>query len=218
MKNNPMFTPNRRLFLVGASALGLSACGNLLGPGEAPQIYTLHPAIPALPAGAPAGWALAVGLPDASAALDTQRIALTRSGTTMDYYANAAWPDTLTLLVQGELLGAFQDCGRLGAVAREQDALHADYTLVTDIREFTAHYSDPDGAPRATVTIVAQIVASHGRKTVASLTASESAAASVNSVDAAVQAFNAAFGSVIGKIVAWVVALPPPPTGPVAAP
>ena len=218
MENKAMFAPHRRLFLVGASALGLSACGSLLGPGEAPQIYVLHPATPALPAGAPAGWALAVGLPDASAALDTQRIALTRSGTTMDYYANASWPDNLTLVVQAALLTAFQDSGRLATVAREQDALHADYTLITDIREFTAHYSDPDGPPRATVTIVAQIVASHGRKAVASLTATESTPASVNSVDAAVQAFDTAFGSVIGKILAWAVALPAPPAGPVAAP
>jgi cholesterol transport system auxiliary component len=218
MENKAMFAPHRRLFLIGASALGLSACGNLLGPGEPPQIYILHPAAAALPTGAPANWALAVGLPDASAALDTTRIALTRSGTTMDYYANASWPDNLTVVVQAALLGAFQDGGRLAAVAREQDAFHADYTLATDIREFTAHYSDPDGPPRVTVTIMAQMVTSHGRKVVGSLTATESAPASVNSVDAAVEAFNAAFGAVTAKIVAWAVTLPPPPTGPVAAP
>ena len=121
-------------------------------------------------------------------------------------------------MVQAALLTAFQDSGRLATVAREQDALHADYTLITDIREFTAHYSDPDGPPRIAVTIVAQIVASHGRKSMASLTATESAPASVNSVDAAVQAFDAAFGAVIGKILAWAVALPAPPTSPVVAP
>ena len=219
MQNKAKFAPHRRLFLVGASALSLSACGSLLGPSEPPpQIYLLHPTIPALPAGPSANWALAIGLPDASAALDTTRLALTRSGNTMDYYANAAWPDVLTLVVQGALLSAFQDSNRLAAVAREQDALHADYTLVTDIREFTAHYSDPDGPPRVTVTLMAQMVASHGRKTVSNLTATASAAASVNSVDAAAQAFDSAFGAVIGQILAWAVALPPPPPGPVAAP
>ena len=200
---------DRRLFLVTGSALTLSACGNLLGPGEAPQIYTLRPTLPALPQGAPVSWALAVAIPDASASLDTQRIALTRSGTTMDYYANAAWPDALTVLVQTALLSAFQDSGRIAA--REQDAIHADYTLVTDIRDFTAHYDDPDGALRATVTIVAQMTAAHGRKVVASLTATQSVRrAAANSVDAAVQAFDAAFGAAIAQIVPWALALPPP--------
>jgi cholesterol transport system auxiliary component len=206
-----LFSPDRRLLLVGASSLVLSACSGLLGPGEAPQLYTLHPTLP--PPGstaAPVSWSLAVAIPDASASLDTTRIALTRSGTTMDYYANAAWPDALTVLVQTALLSAFQDSGRTAAAAREQDAVHADYVLATDIRDFTAHYDDPNGAPRIVVTIVAQMATAHGRKVVTNLTATQTVQASANSVDAVVQAFDSAFGAALAQIVPWALALPAP--------
>jgi cholesterol transport system auxiliary component len=162
------------------------------------------------PAGAKVDWALSIQIPAASDALDARRIALTHSDTVLDYYANAVWPDGLPRMVQTAVLSAFQDSGRIGAVAREQDALHADYNLSLDIRDFAAHYSSPDGAPRVTVNIVAQMATAHGRKVVATLNASQSADASANAVDAVVQAMDQALGAVIGQIIAWALAMPPP--------
>jgi cholesterol transport system auxiliary component len=208
--NFPAALMDRRLLLLGASALIVSACGNVIGPPDAPQIYLLKPQVPASP-GANITWALGVDIPTAADALITQRIALTHSDTTLDYFANAVWPDTLPLTVQTAVLAAFQDSGRIGAVARSQEDLHADYTLALDIRDFAAHYSDADGAPRVTVTIVARMATSHGRKVVANLSATQSAQASINSVDAVVQAMDQALGGVISQIVAWVLTQPPPP-------
>jgi cholesterol transport system auxiliary component len=202
---------NRRVFLLGASALGLSACSGMIGPPDAGPMYMLKPALPpAQPQGAPVTWAMTIEYPTTSDALDTNRIALTHSDTTLDYYANATWPDSLPRMVQTAMLSAFQDSGRLPAVSREQDALHADYNLNLDIRDFAAHYADADGAPKVTVSIIAQMVTAHGRKVVANLAASQSEQASANSVEAVVQAMNAALGPVIGQITAWALALPPP--------
>jgi cholesterol transport system auxiliary component len=209
-KTMAMLAPHRRLFLVGASALVLSACSGLIGPPEASPIYILKPVVPAGPQGAKVGWALAIQIPSASDALDAQRVALTRGDTVLDYYANAVWPDRLPLLVQTAMLAAFQDSGRIDAVAREQEALHADYNLALDIRDFAAHYSSPDSAPHVTVTIIAQMTTAHGRNVVATLTADQSADASANSVDAAVQAMDSALGAAIGQIRAWALSLPPP--------
>ena len=200
--------PDRRLFLLGASALALSACSGILGPPEAAPIYVLKAAAPAPAPGAKVNWALAIEIPTASEALDAQRIALTHSDTTLDYYANATWPDSLPRMVQTAILSAFQDSGRLAAVAREQDALHADYELALDIRDFAAHYATPDGAPRVTITIVAQMATAHGRKVVANFTASQSAQASANAVDAVVQALDSALGAVVAQITQWALALP----------
>ena len=213
---NRFFVPSsllkmdRRVLLLAASSVALAGCGSLLGPGEASQIYVLKPAAPTPPGGAPVTWALDVLIPSAADALDTQRIALTRGDTTLDYYANAVWPDRLPLLVQTALLSAFQDSGRIQAVSREQDALYADYTLDVDVRDFSAHYSDPDGAPRVTVTLVCQMAMAKGRKVVANFTASQSAPASINSVQAAVQAMDTALGAALAQITAWALALPPP--------
>lgn len=196
--------------MLGASALSLSACSGLIGPPDAAQIYILKPLTPAQPQGNAVSWALAIQIPAASDALDSERIALTHGDTTLDYYANAVWPDRLPRLVQTAMLSAFQDSSRIAAVAREQDALHADYNLTLDIRDFAAHYSTPDGAPRVTVTIIAQMVTAHGRQVVANLTASQSVEASANSVDAVVQAMDTALGAAAAQITGWALALPTP--------
>jgi cholesterol transport system auxiliary component len=212
---NRLMAPDRRALLLGLSSLPLAGCGNLLGPGEPSQIYVLKPATPAPANGAPpsgaVNWALQVLIPSATDALDGQRIALSRGDTMLDYYANAVWPDRLPLLVQTALLSAFQDSGRIASVSREQDALFADYTLAIEVRDFSAHYSDPDGAPRVVVMLVCQMAMAHGRKVVANFTASQSTPASANSVPAVVQAMDAALGAALAQITNWALALPPPP-------
>jgi cholesterol transport system auxiliary component len=202
---------HRRGLLLALPAFALAGCSDLIGPGEAPSLYTIDPTLAALPSGPTVAWALSVQLPDASGSFDTNRIALVRAQSTMDYYADAAWPDRLPLLVQQVLVRAFQDSGRIGAVAREEDALHADYMLATSLRDFSAHYASADGAPEARVSITAQLATTHGRKLVATRTVSQDVPASANSVPAVVQAFNQALASVVTEIVAWVLSQPGPP-------
>ncbi len=162
--------PGRRLFLIGASSLALAACGSLLGPP--PPRRSMCCARPRRPPSreTKVTWALAIVKPDASEALDTERIALARSDTQLDYYANAVWPDRLPDLVQTALLAGFEASGRIDSVARDEDALHADYELSTDMRDFEARYATPDGAPTVAVTIIAHMANAHSRKIVANLT------------------------------------------------
>jgi cholesterol transport system auxiliary component len=210
---NELHLPHRRLVLVSASALALSACGGLgLGPTDTNDtIYLLQPSFPAAPGGQPTGWALAVDIPNASDSLDSRRIALINPDATLDYYAGAVWADRLPKLVQTALVAAFQASGRVRAVARTEDALHADYELLTELRDCAAHYSAPDGIPSVGVNIIAQMSTAHGRNVVASFAAKQDAAASQNSTAAAVAAFNTALGAAVGQIVGWAQTLPPPP-------
>jgi cholesterol transport system auxiliary component len=218
-KNDPTPRPDmprldRRLFLITGSSLALAACGSLdklVGPPDAPQMYALRPASPSTVPGAKVGWALSIAKPDAADNLDTARIALSRGDTQFDYFANAVWPDHLTDLVQTALLAGFEASGRIDSVSREEDTLHADYTLLSDLRNFEARYAGPDGAPTVAVTIVAHMAEAHTRKIVSSLNASFNEPASVNSVEAAVQAFDTALGKAVAQITQWALALPPPP-------
>jgi cholesterol transport system auxiliary component len=214
--NKSPFAPGRRFFLIGASSLALAACGNILGPPPASQIYMLRPAPPAQ-GGEKVSWALAIDKPDASDALDTDRIALAKSDTQLDYYANAMWPDRLPDLIQTTLLAGFEATSRIDSVAREEDSLHADYDLTTDIRDFEAHYDTPDGAPTATITIIAHMAEAHSRKIVANLTVNLSEPASANNVDAVVQAFDTALAKAVAQIVTWALNLPPPHAMPTAS-
>jgi cholesterol transport system auxiliary component len=215
---NARFTPaDRRLFLIGASSLALTACGNLLGTPPPSQIYVLRPAPPPLQPGSKVPWALAVMKPNALEALDTERIALARNDTQLDYYANAVWPDRLPNIVQTALVAGFEASGRIDSVARDEDALRADYDLSTEIRDFEARYTTPDGAPTVAVTIIGHMAGAHSREIVANLTANFTQPASANSVDAVVQAFDVALTSATAQIVSWALTLPPPPQRATAA-
>jgi cholesterol transport system auxiliary component len=205
--------PDRRLFLIAASSLALAACGSLdklVGPPDASQMYALRPSVPAAQSGGKVSWALSVQKPDASNSLDSSRIALARSDTQLDYYANATWPDRLPDLVQTALLAGFEASGRIDAVARDEDALHTDYQLSTDLRDFEARYAAPNGIPTVAVTIIAHMANARSRAMVATLTVTLTQAATANNVDAVVQAFDIALAKAVDQITQWALALPPP--------
>jgi cholesterol transport system auxiliary component len=202
----------RRIFLTGAAALSLSACGgNLLGPPDPGAIYPVRPVFTAPASGAPVNWSLAILRPTVPGGLDSDRIALLQPDGSMDYYAKASLPDRAPAIIQGALLEGFESSQRIGAVAREQDALHADYNLVTEVKDFEAKYATPDGIPQAVVVISAKLVTAHGRKIVETFVASQSVSATANSAAATAQALSQALGAAVTQIVGWALAAPPPP-------
>jgi cholesterol transport system auxiliary component len=211
MANNLTQIPStivRRAFIISASALALTGCSGIVGPPEASSIYGLHTNPAPLP-GLKVDWALGIGIPDSSNSLDTDRIALTHNDNTADYYANAVWSDRLPELVQTTVLAAFQGSGRINAVARDQDALHVDYVLNMDIRDFSAHYEAAAGsAPSVIVTLVAQMTTARGRKIISTFTANQSAPATADSVDAVVKALNTALAAAIQAILGWAFTIP----------
>ncbi len=153
-------------------------------------------------------WRLAVATPDAPASLYTARIALTRSATTMDYFANAAWSDRIPLMFQRLLVQLFDASGRIVSAARDTSELESDYLLETDIRDFHARYDTVEGAPEIVINVQAKLVRMPQREIVASLNATQTARASSNSLDAVVVAFNQAVGAAVGQIAAWTLATP----------
>jgi cholesterol transport system auxiliary component len=200
----------RRLFLIGAASLTLSACGaDLLGPPEAGPLYPLRPAFPAAAAGEKVNWALSIMRPDVPGGLDTDRIALLQTDGTMDYYAKATYPDRLPAIIQRTVIEGFEASGRIGAIARAQDALHADYNLLVEVKDFQAVYKVADGLPQAVVAISAKLTTAHGRKIIGSLAVSKSVDAGANSTGAATQALSQALGQAVSEIVVWTLATAP---------
>lgn len=199
--------------------LMLAGCGGLIGPEKAPQLYRLNPHTgPAKDAAKDAvHWQLAVGLPNADAVHDSDRIALSLTPTTLDYYANAAWPDRVPVLIQRQLVQAFEDTGRVPAVARDSAGLGADYILQTELRAFEARYDDPPGtdeknraAPRIVISIGVKLVTQAERRIIGTTSIREEVPASANTVEAASQAFSTALTPALKKIVDWTLATAPP--------
>jgi cholesterol transport system auxiliary component len=198
----------RGLIATGATSLLVAGCGGaLLGPSTPPlQLYLLKPALGPLPDAPNVSWQLGVARPNASQSLDGERIALERSET-MDFYADAQWTDSAPRLVQSLLVEAFEKSGKIGAVAREAEGMHADYILQTEIRDFAAHYDSENGAPDVVVTIVCKLFSSHG-EVIATLSASHDSRAGQNSIPSVVEAFNQALGGVLEELVAWALRAP----------
>ncbi len=200
----------RRLFVIGASALTLGACSRtLIGPPDSGVIYPVRPVFAAR-SGEKTGWALAIARPDMAGGLDSDRIALLQADGTMDYYASATYPDSLPAILQQALLDGFEASGRIDAVALEQSALHADYNLVTEVKDFSAHYSQQDGIPGVTVSITAKLTTTHGRAIVSTLQTVQTGTASANSAGAAVQALRQALEQAVTAIVDWALSAPMP--------
>ena len=200
---------DRRVLLAGLSGVTLAACTDVIGPPAAPKLYVLRPQLPAPQPGPKVAWALSIQVPDATAALDTGRIAILRPPTGMDYYADAAWSDHATILVQNALLEAFEASHRIEAVARDSDAIHADYILGSDLRDFEARYAAPDGIPTAVVRLDLRLLKAVNRELIARTEFSREVPASANSVDAAVEALDEAMAGVLTDVVSWTFAAAP---------
>jgi cholesterol transport system auxiliary component len=194
--------------LSGCGLVLIPGCSTVVGAGP-PQLYDLSPPTAGKQTGgaqdgAPIGWSLAVAEPVAPQAFDTVRIALTRDPGTIDYFADAAWPDRAPPLLQGLIVDAFEDTGRIGAVGRDAGTFRSDFLLASELRAFDAHYPETgDPAPLIRVRLQAQLIATPSRDLVAATDIAESEAAAANTVPAAVQAFDAALARALDRLVVW---------------
>ena len=207
----------RRILLIGAGltgSLALSGCGGKLldiGPPDAGPVYTVLPKFPAAaPGQAKVSWSLSILRPSPAPGLDSERIALTQPDGSLDFYAKAGYPDRLPPIVQQALLNGFEASGRIDAVAREEDALHTDYNLVTEIKDFAAHYAVADGIPAVTVALTVKLTTSHGRAIVGTFSTVQNGTASANSAGAVAQALQQALAAAVNEIVNWTLAAPVP--------
>jgi len=209
----------RDLFAAAGGTLVLAGCA---GGGAQVKIYVLRPDLPNNPAGPKVKWELAVATPYAPASLNIERIALTRSTTMLDYFADSAWTDRLPTILQNCLVESFEASGRIAAVSRDTAGLKADYILETEVRDFAAHYETGGTTPDVVVRITAKLVAVPERTIVGTLDSLQHAQAAANSVEAVVSAFNVALTASLRQIVDWTLSAPPSdltgPPGPAIVP
>lgn len=212
----------RRAVLLGTAAsvflagCGLSDIGEMIGPPPPLKIYLLRSQLAAADGGGRLPWQMSIAIPDAPASIDTVRIALNPTPSTLDYYADAAWPDRTPVVIQSLLIEAFENAGRI-AVARDTDGVLTDYVLRTELREFQARYpaggaptpDAPAAAPEISIRIDARIVAVPERRVLGNISVTHNAQAQGNEMDSIIAAFNEALSAVLGDIVTWSITVPP---------
>ena len=196
----------RALLRLAALAFAPTAagCSSLIpGTGTPPQIYvlmrktTFPPDLPSI------SRQLLVDTPVAPAEIDTTRVALTRSPTTIDYFANAAWSDRAPAMVQSLLIESFEQTGKIVSVARDSAVLRADYILMPELRRFEARYENGDAPPVVLVRLLVRLIKMPERTIIGDEIAEGRETAARNSMDAVIEAYNEALGSVMKRLVSW---------------
>jgi cholesterol transport system auxiliary component len=190
-----------------ASLLG---CTSLIpGTTPAPQLYvlarksTFPPDLPMVTQ------QLLVDVPFAPAQIDTTRVALSRSPTTLDYFANAAWGDRAPVMVQGLFIESFEQTRKIVGVSRDEAGLRADYVLMGELRHFEAVYPPSSGPatvdppPTVFVQILVRLVRMPERVIIGETIAERRETAARNAMEVIVEAYNDALGGVMKDIVSW---------------
>ena len=192
--------PFRALLL--SAALGLAGCSAFTS--APPSLYVLQPKTTYDTNLPTVGYQLVVTVPDAPQSLDSARIALARSPTTIDYFANSAWTDRAPVMVQDLLVESFENTRKIVSVGRDTSGLRADYVLLTDLRDFEArYYEGTNKPPQVRVRLTAKLIKMPEREIIGGLDAVKLADAEHNDIDSIVAAFGEATGNAMKMIVQW---------------
>ncbi len=184
-------------------AVVLGACSPIAALAPAPpELYELDPVFTDLPEGEPVSWQLLIEPPQAVAALDSSRVAASFEGGQLDYFSGVGWADRAPVLVQNQMLRAFEESGRIAAVDREQGGLRADFVLKSDLRSFQAAM-DRGTMPVARVELTGRLVRLPRRDIVATRTFLGEATASSPAFEDVIDAFDRASAIALGEIVSW---------------
>jgi len=149
---------------------------------------------------------LVVEEPTAAAGLNTDRIAVKPNPFAVQYFPESSWVDRAPLMVQTLLVESFENTGKVRSVGRQAIGLTADYTLLTDLREFQARLApEQGGGIIVQVQLNMKIVEEPRGFIIASESfGHESPAASAEMLDV-VRAFDEALGKTMRAAVDWTV-------------
>ena len=197
------FSIARLLALAACLAVGACAAALELARPDPPRLYDLTPKstfddLPEVDA------RISVEVPTATAGLNTARIALRPTSTTLEYYAGARWVDVVPVMVQNLLLESLDNAASLDVLGREVVGVRADYALLAHIREFQAEYGQP-GPPRVRVRLQARLVRLPRRTSIAATSEGFTVTAADSSLEAIVAAFDEGLGKALRRVVEWTV-------------
>ena len=200
----------RRFLICSVALAALSGCaglGTLNAVATPTDLYQLTPKstfasnLPRL------SQQIVVEEPTATAAVNTDRIAVQPNPLQIQYLPRERWVDRAPVIVQTLLIESFENSNRVAAVGRSTTGLRADYSIVTDLREFQASVPQaplPGGeALEVTVRLNMKVVEEFEDRIIASKSFERVTYAATEDPTAIVEAFDRALGSTMRNAVEW---------------
>jgi len=132
-------------------------------------------------------------------AFDSQKITLRSPTGEIQHLGNGQWSDSLSRMMQEKIIQSFENAKLIRAVTRPNEAVTADFQLLTDIRKFQIATA-PE--PTAEVEFAAKVLGANGKILDGQVFR---ASAPVKSMDdaVAVAALNEAFAKTATDLVVW---------------
>ncbi|WP_170464642.1 ABC-type transport auxiliary lipoprotein family protein [Ruegeria arenilitoris] len=198
-----------RLFLLVLALVSLGACtglGTLRQASKPNDLYLLTPkstfssSLPRIQK------QIVVQEPTATAAVNTDQIAIQPTPLQVQYLPRARWVDRAPLIVQALLVESFENSGKVAAVGRSTVGLRADYVIVPDLREFQGLVvagADGSSAIRVEVRMNIKIIDEFEDKIIASDSFREYVVAASDKTPDLVRAFDEALGRTMRDAVEW---------------
>ena len=183
----------------------LTGCSGLLGlpgSGDAPQIYRLTPAVDFDEALVKSqSLRVLVDEPDASRAIDTDRIAIRPSEVEINYYSGAKWSDRAPRLIQSLLIQTLENTGAVQLAGRGSSGMNAQYLINSQLMDFQVE-QDGDGAS-AHIRLKLNLIEQRRSRILASETFEAQVEAADTKSKTVVLAFNEAMNSVLSEASTW---------------
>ncbi|MGV6804292.1 MAG: ABC-type transport auxiliary lipoprotein family protein [Ruegeria sp.] len=144
--------------------------------------------------------------PTATAAVNTDQIAVQPTPFQVQYLPRARWVDRAPLIVQALLVESYENSGRVAAVGRSTVGLRADYVIVPDLREFQGRVVGETASSKTVkieVRLNIKIIDEFEDKIIASSSFQEAVISTSDQTPDLVVAFDDALGSTMRDAVEW---------------
>ncbi|QEO95896.1 ABC-type transport auxiliary lipoprotein family protein [Xanthomonas oryzae] len=189
--------------LLCVSLLALGGCSVLTGGDQKPAtIYSPTVRVSPNPAWPQVAWQLVVAKPSAARIIDSPRINVRPTPGELQVYQGVGWAQPATDMLEDSVVRAFEDSGKIAAVAHIGTGIRSDYKLAIDLRRFESDYAGQP-LPSATIELNAKLLHSSDQRVVASRTFLVARPSTSTETAAVAVAFEQALTQVTTELVGW---------------
>lgn len=196
-----------RLFIILFVFL-LSGCVSLLPPAvPRPKSVMLDPVFKFSPHLKSVKWSLVVEQPLARDPLDSKRIILNiendKGIRTLEPLADVEWNDRLPLLLQQQLISAFEKSGKITGVGQNEEDFQAHLSLQINMKAVEIILTGST-QQKALIELSARLISKKDRKVIAQRTFKKLSPIAERTQKAFLQSYQHVFGEMISEIITWV--------------